>query len=86
MKHCMEQGKSWDSRILQFNAVVKSNASALHLYEKLWIYTVGRDTRRIPFMKDGVMRTSSPIIMSCDVQCPYIVSCYHFKKCSCFSF
>ena len=50
--HCMEQGKKLGFRILQFNAVVKSNASALHLYEKLGFTQLGV----IPggfLMKDG---------------------------------
>ena len=41
VKHCMEQGKKLGFRILQFNAVVKSNASALHLYEKLGFTQLG---------------------------------------------
>ena len=52
VKHCMEQGKKLGFRILQFNAVVKSNASALHLYEKLGFTQLGV----IPggfLMKDG---------------------------------
>ena len=52
VKHCMEQGKKLGFRILQFNAVVKSNAPALHLYEKLGFTQLGV----IPggfLMKDG---------------------------------
>ncbi|WP_195627075.1 GNAT family N-acetyltransferase [Clostridium sp. 1001283B150225_161107_B6] len=50
--HCMEKGKELGFGILQFNAVVKSNASVLHLYEKLGFTRLGV----IPggfLMKDG---------------------------------
>ena len=52
VKHCMEQGKKLGFRILQFNAVVRSNVSALRLYEKLGFTQLGV----IPggfLMKDG---------------------------------
>ena len=52
VKHCMEQGKKLGFRILQFNAVVRSNVSALHMYEKLGFTQLGV----IPggfLMKDG---------------------------------
>lgn len=35
VKDCMEQAKNQGFKILQFNAVVESNGSARHLYEKL---------------------------------------------------
>lgn len=35
VKNCMEQAKNQGFKILQFNAVVESNGSARHLYEKL---------------------------------------------------
>ena len=35
VKDCMEQAKNQGFKILQFNAVVESNDSARHLYEKL---------------------------------------------------
>lgn len=38
---CMMQGKSAGFRILQFNAVVKTNYSARHLYEKLGFVQLG---------------------------------------------
>lgn len=41
VKHCMEKGKELGFGILQFNAVVKTNASALHLYEKLGFIKLG---------------------------------------------
>ena len=52
VRHCMAKGKALGFRILQFNAVVKSNASALHLYQKLGFTPLGT----IPggfLMKDG---------------------------------
>ena len=52
VKHCMEQGTKLGFRILQFNAVVRSNVSALHMYEKLGFTQLGV----IPggfLMKDG---------------------------------
>lgn len=50
--HCMEMGKKLGFKILQFNAVVRTNGSALHLYEKLGFIRLGV----IPggfLMKDG---------------------------------
>ena len=50
--HCMEKGKELGFRILQFNDVVRSNAAALHLYEKIGFTKLGI----IPggfFTKDG---------------------------------
>ena len=41
VRDCMEQGRSHGFRILQFNAVVESNASARHLYEKLGFIQLG---------------------------------------------
>jgi len=38
---CMRQAKTLGFRILQFNAVVKTNASALHLYQKLGFTQLG---------------------------------------------
>ena len=35
VKHCIAQGKTCGFRVLQFNAVVKSNTGALALYKKL---------------------------------------------------
>ncbi|MEY8353747.1 GNAT family N-acetyltransferase [Lachnospiraceae bacterium 54-53] len=50
--HCLAQGKELGFRILQFNAVVATNVSARHLYEKLGFRQLGV----IPggfLMKDG---------------------------------
>ena len=38
---CMEQGRKLGFRILQFNAVVATNASARHLYESLGFVQLG---------------------------------------------
>lgn len=39
--HCMKKGRELGFGILQFNAVVRSNASALHLYKKLGFIQLG---------------------------------------------
>lgn len=52
VEHCMAKGKELGFRILQFNAVVRSNTYALRLYEKLGFVQLGI----IPggfLMKDG---------------------------------
>ena len=41
VRHCLAQGKKCGFRILQFNAVVKSNANALKLYKKLGFTQLG---------------------------------------------
>lgn len=41
VRDCLEQAKERGFRILQFNAVVQSNHSAQHLYEKLGFVKVG---------------------------------------------
>lgn len=41
VKHCMETGKKLGFRILQFNAVVKTNDRALALYKKLGFTQLG---------------------------------------------
>lgn len=41
VRHSMEQGKTLGYRILQFNAVVATNANALHLYKKLGFTPLG---------------------------------------------
>lgn len=52
VKDCLTQGKAQGFRIMQFNAVVRTNLSARKLYEKLGFVQLGV----IPdgfFMKDG---------------------------------
>lgn len=39
--HCIEKGKELGFKILQFNAVVKTNHNAVHLYEKLGFVKLG---------------------------------------------
>jgi len=41
VRHCMAKAKEIGFRILQFNAVVKTNSAALHLYEKLGFTQLG---------------------------------------------
>lgn len=41
VKHCIAQGKTCGFRVLQFNAVVKSNTGALMLYKKLGFTQLG---------------------------------------------
>jgi ribosomal protein S18 acetylase RimI-like enzyme len=41
VKHSMKKGKELGFKILQFNAVVKTNVGAIHLYEKLGFVKLG---------------------------------------------
>ena len=41
VRHCLKQGKDLGFKILQFNAVVRSNAPALALYKKLGFTQLG---------------------------------------------
>lgn len=41
VRHSMEKGEELGFRILQFNAVVKTNYNAIHLYEKLGFIKLG---------------------------------------------
>lgn len=41
VRDCLSQGKAHGFRILQFNAVVRTNAAARHLYEKLGFIQLG---------------------------------------------
>ncbi len=59
VRDCLAQGRALGFRILQFNAVVESNASARHLYEKLGFEPLG--TIRGGFrMKDGTYANICP--------------------------
>lgn len=52
VKHCIETAKALGFGILQFNAVVKSNIAALHLYKKLGFIQLGIIPKGF-LMKDG---------------------------------
>lgn len=39
--HCLQTGPQYGFRVLQFNAVVRSNLGAIHLYEKLGFVNLG---------------------------------------------
>ncbi len=41
VRHSMEMGKASGFKLLQFNAVVSSNAGAIHLYEKIGFHKAG---------------------------------------------
>ena len=41
VRHCLDMGRKFDFKILQFNAVVESNTTALALYEKLGFTRLG---------------------------------------------
>ena len=59
VKDCMEKAKEHGFKILQFNAVVESNGSARHLYEKLGfkqMATIPNGFR----MKDGSFENICP--------------------------
>ena len=60
VRHCMAKGKELGFRILQFNAVVRSNVPALRLYERLGFVQLGvipGGFRR----KDGVYEDIIPL-------------------------
>ncbi len=59
VQDCMEQGRAYGFRILQFNAVVATNTHARHLYERLGFVQLGT----IPGgfrMKDGLYEDICP--------------------------
>ena len=57
--HCLAKAKDLDFRILQFNAVVKSNIVALKLYEKLGFTQLGTIPEGFR-MKDGTYEDIVP--------------------------
>ncbi len=59
VKHCLEKAKELGFGILQFNAVVKSNAPALALYEKLGFVRLGVIPNGF-LMKDGTYEDIIP--------------------------
>lgn len=52
VRDCLEQGKAHGFRILQFNAVVRTNVAARRLYEKLGFVQLGTIPQGF-LMKDG---------------------------------
>ena len=52
VRHCLEEAKALGFRIMQFNAVVSSNAPALKLYAKLGFTRLGTIPQGF-LMKDG---------------------------------
>lgn len=52
VRHCIEQGKKIGFKILQFNAVVRTNTAARRLYEKIGFTQLGTIPNGF-LMKDG---------------------------------
>lgn len=59
VRDCLTQAKNLGFRILQFNAVVKTNAAARHLYEKLGFVKLGEIPGGFQ-MPDGSFETIIP--------------------------
>jgi len=59
VKHSMEKGKELGFKIMQFNAVVKTNVNAIHLYEKLGFIKLGV-IRNGFLMKNGLYEDIIP--------------------------
>ena len=59
VRHSLKKGKELGFRILQFNAVVSDNYSALHLYEKLGFTQLGVIPERL-IKKDGTYQDIIP--------------------------
>jgi len=52
VSHCLEQARKIGFQLLQFNAVVRTNFSAIHLYEKLGFIRLGMIPNGF-LLKDG---------------------------------
>ncbi len=52
VKHSLEKGKELEFKIMQFNAVVRTNIHAIHLYERLGFEKLGIIPKGF-LMKDG---------------------------------
>ncbi|KPU45829.1 acetyltransferase (GNAT) family protein [Oxobacter pfennigii] len=59
VSHCLQKAKELGFRILQFNAVVSINYSALHLYEKLGFVKLGIIPEGF-LMRDGTYQDIIP--------------------------
>lgn len=59
VRDCIAQGPAYGFRVLQFNAVVATNASARHLYEKIGFTQLGTITNGFR-MKDGTYEDICP--------------------------
>lgn len=59
VRDCLTQGKQLGFKILQFNAVVKTNTAARHLYEKLGFVQLGTIPQGF-LMKDGTYEDICP--------------------------
>lgn len=63
VKHCLVCAKQYDFKIMQFNAVVASNKSALSLYEKLGFVRLGVIPKGF-LLKDGTYEDIIPHYLS----------------------
>ena len=64
VKNCLAKAKEIGFRILQFNAVVATNAPALKLYKKLGFTQLGVIPKGF-LLKDGSYEDIIPLILSC---------------------
>lgn len=59
VRHCIDQSRALGFRILQFNAVVRSNTVAMHLYQKLGFVQLGVIPQGF-LLKDGTYEDIVP--------------------------
>ena len=59
IRHCMDMGKKFGFKILQFNAVVENNLGALYLYQKLGFTKLGIIPKGF-LTKDGIYENIIP--------------------------